>query len=168
MRNSVPDDVSDEDFNEVWCTGVCAEAYITLYEECNSLGYEQAYRADCGRGPGDKLCTNIYTEQSNIGSPVLVNAVSDCPDSDSCTEACKASIAAGIETYGCCVNNYFNDTLARCAFGLDSYQYLASYRLWNKCGVPTDIGFCYGSAWAKSSSAVFGAALIAVLVSLVI
>ena len=103
----LPDDVSDEDLNEVWCTGACAEAYITLYEECNSLGGEQTYRATCGRGPGGKLCINIDTEQFNIGSPVLANAVSDCPDSDSCTEACKASIAAGIETYGCCVNNYF-------------------------------------------------------------
>ena len=57
------------DFNEVWCTGTCAEAFITLYEECNSLGDEQAYRAGCGRGPGGKLCTNIDTD----GTVVTVN-----------------------------------------------------------------------------------------------
>ena len=164
----LPDDANDEDFNEVWCTGACAEALTTLYEECNSLGYEQAYRANCGRGPGGKLCISIETEQKNIGSPVLVNALTNCPDSDSCSEACKASVEAGIETYGCCLNNYLTDPLARCIFRLDNFQYLASDKLLTACGVPTDIGFCYGSAWAKSSSAMFGAALIAALMPLLV
>ena len=95
----------------------------------------------------------------------MVNALTNCPDSESCSEACKASVEAGIETYGCCLNNYLTDPLARCIFSLDSLQYPASDKLLTACGVPTDIGFCYGSAWAKSSSAMFGAALIAALVS---
>ena len=158
-----------EEYNEFFCTGACAEAYLMLYAECNSPADVQFYRANCGRrDPDGKLCANIDTEQSNLGSPVLANATSNCPDSDSCSEACKASIAAGKETYGCCLNNYLNDSVVATHTGLSNYSYLASIDLWSACGVPTDIGFCYGSAWAKSSSAVFGAALIAALMSLVI
>ena len=29
------------------------------------------------------------------------------------------SVEAGIETYGCCLNNYLTDPLARCIFRLD-------------------------------------------------
>ena len=90
-----------EEYNEFLCTGACAEAYLMLYAECNSPADAQFYRANCGRrDPDGKLCANIDTEQSNLGSPVLANATSNCPDSDSCSEACKASVEAGKETYG--------------------------------------------------------------------
>ena len=85
-----------------------------------------------------------------------------------CSSDCKQSIEEGKSAFGCCLNNFLNDSVVAEAFGLTDYSYLVSCDLWSACGVPTDIGFCYGSAWAKSSSAVFGAALIAVLVSLVI
>jgi hypothetical protein len=151
---------------ELVCTGVCLKANLKYFRLCNLDSLEQQYRAGCGRGPSGNLClADIFSETSISFS---MNAVSNCPSmAGNCPDDCKAIIERGKDTLGCCLNNFLNDSVIAEATSLSNYSYLVSYDLWSACGVPTDIGFCYGSAWAKSSSAVFGAALIAVLVSMV-
>ena len=152
------------DVLEVSCTGVCLKANLKYIKECDLVTEGQAYRAGCGRGPSNNTCaTDLH---SHGAYSALIKA---CPSTaSSCSDDCKQGIEHARDAFGCCLNNYINDSVVAEYLGLSQFSYLVNYTLWSECGVPTDIGFCYGSAWAKSSSAVFGAALIAVLVSLVI
>ena len=160
----------DSEFFNLTCTGNCFKTYTTFYRQCNFAADEQAYYANCGIGPGGDRCITIDVMQLRGENPALESALSNCPSiaSSDCTDSCKQSIERGRDIYGCCLNDYLNDSVVAEYYGLSSYSYLVSYDLWSACGVPTDIGFCYGSAWAKSLYAVFGAALIAVLMSLMI
>ena len=160
---------NDEELHELCCSGVCLDASLLSYKECDNSVDLQLYKTNCGRGPGNRLCFTIDNEQLLIGSPLLVNVVSNCSNSavNDCSSDCKESIEAGIDTYGCCVNSFLNNSAVAEYYNTSQYTYITSYDLWNACEQP-DIGYCsYGSACVKSSSAFFGAALIAVLMSLV-
>ena len=157
-------DLSTCKLYEIICTGDCEKAYFKFFKKCNDVTTEQAYRASCGKAPSGDRCGDDLVNLSSV----LVELSITCPlIATDCSGDCKQSIEDAKDTSGCCLNNFLNDTVVADSTGLSTFSYLVSDDLWSECGVPTDIGFCYGSAWAKSSSAVFGAALIAVLVSLV-
>ncbi len=98
-----------------------------MVDACSSNGMGQY----CAETIGTDLMNTFGTD------PYVIALNSDCgardPDSG-CTTACKESINAIKQAYGCCVNVY-NDS----SIGLQLGS--LSYSVWNDCGIETP-GFC--------------------------
>ena len=128
---------------EVLCTGVCEKAYFKLFKKCNDTALEQTYRATCGKAPSGDRCGDDILSTGVLGELSFA-----CPPiATDCSGDCKQSIEDAKDTSGCCLNNLLNDTVVADYSCLSTFNYLVSDDLWSECGVPTDIGFCYGSAY---------------------
>ena len=159
------------------CSDSCLRVYHDLFTSCDQLEFLQVYRAECGKGPDGNRCGTLLSWAGVGGgdpdkepvSKELQDVVESCPnnandtEANGCSTACSDSLAAAKAAYGCCYNNFLNDSVVGRSqekyvyFGgsggeeLSNYEYLASNDLWNACGVDTaDVGFCYESTMGET------------------
>ena len=98
-----------------------------MVDACSSNGNGQY----CAETLGTDLMNTFGTD------PYIIALNSDCPARDpaaGCSPACKQSINAVRQAYGCCVNVY-NDSSIGLQLGA------LSYSVWNECGIESP-GFC--------------------------
>ena len=170
-QNLLDGSVTELERYENACSEQCWEPYFSLFDACSAETLKQVYRAECGRSDG-LICQyiNAIVDVDASGNPSesLVIAIQNCPIRvpTSCSAQCSRSIGRGKAIYGCCLNNFLNDSVVAQTLEISSYGYLASYDQWNACGIETsDIGFCYGSAPRNFSASLMVSTIMLILVT---
>lgn len=98
--------------------------------------YAQAALEQCGVDESNQPCY-LRTE---VLATAFANAVSVCQATDtrSCDSRCTSTLRSLAELGGCCINNFFNGSLA----GIITTRYSwFSYQYWSMCGIDSP-GFC--------------------------
>lgn len=111
----------------VECSTGSARDVANVYYVCNEpITAEQFYRFYCSRNTKNLYCGTAYYYLMDVQS-----ATSACATSaTNCTDDCRSRLMNLRDQLGCCLNLYFNNTLAFADFGQTF-----SYSFWRNCGI---------------------------------
>ena len=98
--------------------------------------YGQAALEQCAVDESNRACSQRSRQLTTSFAPVLNNCQSS--NISTCDTTCTESLQDFASSGGCCVNNFFNGSLA----GITSIRYdWFSNEYWSRCGI-TSPGFC--------------------------
>lgn len=100
---------------------------IENIDECGET-YLQFFRQLCGTDSDGVYCTAIENDFNNYITPLLASCM---VNQITCSPGCQTTLRNFVSNRGCCVNNYYNSTLAQ-VFGLD-LPLLANRAVFEQC-----------------------------------